>query len=761
MNLNDFMTPILAGIEAITGCMAILNVVGPMGCSGGDISAMTYVCCTTLSLLANIFFRIAHNVNLEAQPKTLFEWMPRRMDAWREHLKQWGYTYFTAGDMMKAKLPKGVVSAFGESSDPTMPSTNTDTMILEMLSHDVASLPDKEVENTRLNSDDEGMDIDEGVGDAAKAPAMPSMATSSSTAASNPSTAPSHKRPRTHSTGSSCDQDRAAPRCKTGSQELSVRPRPKPRPVRKHTTPDAADDQDMSPPPRRATRRPLGLEDDDEDDELHPSPPQSPPSSSMAVVQDDPPSVSEKAPCVSALPSPRASAQTPPPPPTLSDNSLAKTSSVPSAQTSQGIEMPTRPAPKDGSTGSPVPAPSSASLLAGNSVNTAVDAPVQQTSVEPNNSNDITVPEGPTPRIPDDPTRTDIPVPTQKSSAANGIDNPVVAEHLLNPPSDAPSIEPVAGGAVDVEIDNPVPDNSSTPPAVVSSLETGGQDVDKTVMDNPIPHERPAEIDPGAQNPPDGNIENKTVIGSDDASDKSSHVDANTPVSTLLRKGCSIAVVNSVVDSLRAAREEAMSSTSHLGWYRQHTCWVFDQEQWGPEWDALVSHWILLESDGDFIRRTAPLPAQTVTARERAAGIYRPELLERWVKDGRPPLRALPNEIISLRPENKRDAKTLSLPLTDREFIKFINLWNEWYTFMQPKWRKADGMKWSRTTGWRKDWGKLYAYGPNGWLSALACLWWWRHALDARTSSTDGKMQSWNEALSDVLWMVEGVRYHR
>ncbi|KIY60594.1 hypothetical protein CYLTODRAFT_447980, partial [Cylindrobasidium torrendii FP15055 ss-10] len=60
VNLNDFVTPILAGIEQITGCMPVLSVVGPMGCSGGDICSLT----------------IAHNLNLEAQPKTLFQWMP-------------------------------------------------------------------------------------------------------------------------------------------------------------------------------------------------------------------------------------------------------------------------------------------------------------------------------------------------------------------------------------------------------------------------------------------------------------------------------------------------------------------------------------------------------------------------------------------------------------------------------------------------------------------------------------------------------------
>lgn len=42
-NLTDFATPILAGIEQITGCMAILEVVGPMGCTGGDISSLTCV----------------------------------------------------------------------------------------------------------------------------------------------------------------------------------------------------------------------------------------------------------------------------------------------------------------------------------------------------------------------------------------------------------------------------------------------------------------------------------------------------------------------------------------------------------------------------------------------------------------------------------------------------------------------------------------------------------------------------------------------
>ncbi|KIY61114.1 hypothetical protein CYLTODRAFT_319511, partial [Cylindrobasidium torrendii FP15055 ss-10] len=82
-----------------------------------------------------------------------------------------------------------------------------------------------------------------------------------------------------------------------------------------------------------------------------------------------------------------------------------------------------------------------------------------------------------------------------------------------------------------------------------------------------------------------------------------------------------------------------------------------------------------------------------------------------------------------------------------------VNLWGVWWDFLQPPWRVREGTKWSRKGQWKKDWGKLAAYGVNGWMSLLVCLWWWRRALQDREDSGDDKYRSWKEAVVDALWV--------
>ncbi|KIY65248.1 hypothetical protein CYLTODRAFT_424519 [Cylindrobasidium torrendii FP15055 ss-10] len=199
----------------------------------------------------------------------------------------------------------------------------------------------------------------------------------------------------------------------------------------------------------------------------------------------------------------------------------------------------------------------------------------------------------------------------------------------------------------------------------------------------------------------------------------------------------------------------------------KHAVKVFDEEQWGPEWDGLVSHWVLLESEGNFKRNTAALPAAPLTKEEREAGTFRrPQTLERWIKDGRPPLvEVAPAEQGKPRKKGGRKdptaKKPVVLPLLDEDIVLFVNLWESWWAYLQPGWRIDEGGKLSRKQPWQKDWGPLLTYGTNGWISIMCCLWWWRAALEKRASSTDGEQATWREAMLDVLWVIEGIRYHR
>ncbi|KIY65249.1 hypothetical protein CYLTODRAFT_492474, partial [Cylindrobasidium torrendii FP15055 ss-10] len=272
-NLNDFLTPILAGIESVTGCMAVMSVVGPMGSNGGDISAMIF----------------AHNVNQEAVPKTLFEWMPRRVDAWRDHLKQYGYTYFSTTDMQNAKLPSGVKSVF-EGDSPQHSTTNTDAMIIEMLSQDVGPMPDKDVLDKRLNSDNEDDDdvvMEDNLTHAKKAPAMPAAGASGSVTNSTTTTrkrlrslsqtsSPGRDRPRTRQRRESPSRNATvSPPSASLSSPAKAQARPKPRPLRRVCT---EGNDDGSPPPRRYARRSAIMSDEEGQEEPQaPEEPNGPP----------------------------------------------------------------------------------------------------------------------------------------------------------------------------------------------------------------------------------------------------------------------------------------------------------------------------------------------------------------------------------------------------------------------------------------------------------------------------------------------------
>ena len=72
----------------------------------------------------------------------------------------------------------------------------------------------------------------------------------------------------------------------------------------------------------------------------------------------------------------------------------------------------------------------------------------------------------------------------------------------------------------------------------------------------------------------------------------------------------------------------------------------------------------------------------------------------------------------------------------------------EWWTFVQPDWRKIEPGKVSRATG---DWERLYQPGVNGLLNFVALAYWWARILQQRESPVD-KTYSW--FVADVTWVL-------
>ncbi|KIY60709.1 hypothetical protein CYLTODRAFT_287463, partial [Cylindrobasidium torrendii FP15055 ss-10] len=520
-NLNDFLSPILAGIESLTGCMAVMSVVGPMGCNGGDIAAMIF----------------AHNVNQEAVPKTLFEWMPRRVDAWRDHLKQYGYTYFSPADMERAKLPSGVKSAFADNG-PQHSASNTDAMIIEMLSQDVGPMPDKDVHNKRLNSDneeDDDVQMEDDTGPARKAPAMPATGTSGSTATSarkrrrslSAASSPGRNRPRTRQRRDKSPSPRdksPSPAPMSPSQSSApqdyVRPRPKPRPLRRLRRRGDDDDDAGSPAPTRSSRR-AAIISDDEDPPWDGLDEDGPGAGSDAEQQDSP----------------------------GPDN-------MPSAIDSPHPEREFSPAGP--SADAPIAPPKPAADPSNETPSTRSNAASASTPVtEPARS----AAPAPTPTEDKEPLLLQYqPTPERQATPEQRPERQLAQEQH------APECEPRPGGqAMPTLEQHSRPERQQTPPAA-DQLGSGVQ-----------------------ENVPPASSADKVTV--------------NTPISTLLRRNSSIASLNQVVDSLHARRKEELT-VGAPSWIVKHAVSVFDNEHWGLEWDALVSHWILLESEGNFKRST-------------------------------------------------------------------------------------------------------------------------------------------------------------
>ncbi|KAF9003746.1 hypothetical protein BDZ89DRAFT_927780, partial [Hymenopellis radicata] len=115
----------------------------------------------------------------------------------------------------------------------------------------------------------------------------------------------------------------------------------------------------------------------------------------------------------------------------------------------------------------------------------------------------------------------------------------------------------------------------------------------------------------------------------------------------------------------------------------------------GKEWRALLDMFVLLEVRGNF-----SVASGSVETKKR------PQLLSDWQKRGR---------------HSKKD-EVLELPLTG--IASFEKTYTAWWDGMQPKWRTKGEAGWNRGE-YGQEWGLLTARGVLGWLSIVACLFWW------------------------------------
>ncbi|KAJ7625134.1 hypothetical protein DFH06DRAFT_1008265, partial [Mycena polygramma] len=94
--------------------------------------------------------------------------------------------------------------------------------------------------------------------------------------------------------------------------------------------------------------------------------------------------------------------------------------------------------------------------------------------------------------------------------------------------------------------------------------------------------------------------------------------------------------------------------------------------------------------------------------------------------------------------------------------VDYTNRWQQWWDTLQPAWRQRDTFRWKtpETYPANCDWGVLAKPGPNGALGLVASLYFWgftRNALGPGGGWSTLNQTKWNDALQDVLWVLEGV----
>jgi len=88
------------------------------------------------------------------------------------------------------------------------------------------------------------------------------------------------------------------------------------------------------------------------------------------------------------------------------------------------------------------------------------------------------------------------------------------------------------------------------------------------------------------------------------------------------------------------------------------------------------------------------------------------------------------------------------------DIMTFSTRWWQWWSGMQPPWRKKSGARLIGCDQYGDEWATLSISGPNGFLSVVATLRWWGDAL---SSSDEEFKKDWQEAVKDVVWIMTGL----
>ncbi|KAJ7038823.1 hypothetical protein C8F04DRAFT_950883 [Mycena alexandri] len=146
----------------------------------------------------------------------------------------------------------------------------------------------------------------------------------------------------------------------------------------------------------------------------------------------------------------------------------------------------------------------------------------------------------------------------------------------------------------------------------------------------------------------------------------------------------------------------------------------------GCHFTALLATLVKLETRFGFeMAPSEPLPAEN-----------RPKPVSEWIKRGRDRTKKIP-------------------PIAN--VAKYAKQWQAWWNLLQPAWRRRDHDGNLMTGGEARygasdAWGVLDVQGPNGWLSVVASLYFW-----GVCDQTDELKATWEYAVQDVMWMMEGL----
>ncbi|KIY61889.1 hypothetical protein CYLTODRAFT_415127 [Cylindrobasidium torrendii FP15055 ss-10] len=158
----------------------------------------------------------------------------------------------------------------------------------------------------------------------------------------------------------------------------------------------------------------------------------------------------------------------------------------------------------------------------------------------------------------------------------------------------------------------------------------------------------------------------------------------------------------------------------------------------GCPWKVFLARLLLLESEGEF-----NLPMKDLPAGNARDGTQRPPMLTAWVKSGR------------CRRNAENVPKDMPL-LAPKDLASHIATFSGWWGMMQPSWRRCKEGKWARN-GYDAslDLGGLNTRGTCGWLSVVACLWWW--GICVHEGEDESAKRLWESALADADWMLTVV----